>query len=38
MTTGCGISHNRTIHIYKSNLNTQSSIILRINSYTGDKL
>jgi hypothetical protein len=38
MTTGCGISHNHTIHIYKSNLNTQTNIIVQINPYTVDKL
>jgi hypothetical protein len=30
MTTGCEISHNRTIQ-YMSNLNTQSNIILQLN-------
>jgi len=33
MTTGCGISHNHTIHTYKYNLNTQSNVILQINPF-----
>jgi hypothetical protein len=38
MTTGCEISRNHTMHIYKYNLNTQCNVILQINPRKVDKL